>query len=391
MPAASRLLTATRIHDGRSFLPEGSVLEVATDGTILGIHVEGHTGSTEHLEGVLCPGFVNAHCHLELSHMRGVIPEGTGLIPFLQAVTRQRAGFTDEEKATARHEAYVGMLLSGVVAVGDIANTTDTLDLRAIGDMHIHSFVECIGFTESGAVARLAYTEELLGNFEAQLYENKMQRQSIVPHAPYSVSARLFQLISKHQTGSIISIHNQESEAEDEYYRGKIGPVCDLLEGFGIDDSFFVPSGKSSLQSYLPLLSEDHPLILVHNTYSTAEDLAFAQERAVPPFWCLCPGANMYIEGRLPDVPTIASSTQNICMGTDSLASNDQLNLFAELQLLKASFPMLDWEDLLRWASHNGAVALGMEDLVGSFSPGKKPGVVHISSLDARGITRRII
>lgn len=389
MAAESRFITADRIHDGRRFLPQGSVLELAADRSIVAIHEEDYRDIAEHFRGVLCPGFVNAHCHLELSHMLGVIPQGTGLIPFLQAVTRQRAGFSDEQKAAARLEAFRQMGDKGVVAIGDIANTTDTQDLRSSGSIRIHTFVECIGFTEIGAAARLANSAELLDNFRSANVAG--MAESIAPHAPYSVSAGLFRLISGQEPGSIISIHNQECRAEAEYYQSKTGAVRDLLEGFGIDDSFFVPSGKSSLQSYLPLISEDHPLILVHNTYSSKEDIQFAQRRPAAVYWCLCPGANLYIEGRLPDVIMLVATTANICIGTDSLASNSQLDIFAELQLLKAAFPMLSWEELLCWATANGAAALGMQHHVGSFRIGSSPGVVHISSLETDGKARRLI
>jgi cytosine/adenosine deaminase-related metal-dependent hydrolase len=388
---AVRFLTATRIHDGRRFLPEGTALELAEDGAIAAVHNAAAAGSAEQFDGVLAPGFVNVHCHLELSHMRGMIPERTGLVPFLQAVTRQRAGFTDDQKRSARHEAYAELLRNGVVAVGDIANTSDTLDLRAEGNMHVHTFVECIGFTEAGAAARLAYSAEILAHFAGQSSDRALLRQSIVPHAPYSVSPALFHFINAAEEGSALSIHNQESSAEDEYYRGKSGAIRDLLEGFGIDDSFFSPSGKSSLQTYLPWISESHPLILVHNTFCLADDVAFAQRRSIAPFWCLCPGANRYIEGRLPDVPMLRQITDNVCIGTDSLASNKQLSIFAELQLLKAAFPELEWEDLLRWATRNGARALQMDAVVGSFAPGLRPGVVHISSLGADAIVQRIV
>lgn len=384
----NRFLTATRIHDGYQFLPEGSTLEIAQDGRVVGIHTTPQKDA-EHFDGILCPGLVNAHCHLELSHMRGVIPKGTGLIPFLQSVVRQRTGFMDEQKEAARHEAYNELLQNGVVAVGDIANTTDTLDLRALGQMHMHTFIECIGFTDNGAAARLLYSEEIRAPFAAQSSEEVFLRQSIVPHAPYSVSPALFRLINKAEKDSLISIHNQEGKAEDEYYRSKTGDVRNLLEGFAIDDSFFEATGKSSLQSYLPLLDESHALLFVHNTCSSAEDIAFGKQRIQQPYWCLCPNANLYIEGRLPDVVMIAANTDNICIGTDSLASNTQLSVMAELQTLNEAFPQIGWERLLRWATSSGAKALQIEEVAGTFSAGMKPGVLqlHLES----GSVKRIV
>lgn len=374
----NRLFTADLIHDGHQFLSGGSALEVAPDGSIIAVHTGTKEGA-EHFEGVLCPGFVNAHCHLELSHMRDVIPKGTGLIPFLQAVVRQRTGFMDEQKKVARHEAYNELWKNGVVAIGDIANSTDTLDLRVPGHMHMHTFVESIGFTDSGAGARLLYAEEIRASFAAQASDGVILRQSIVPHAPYSVSSALFRLINDVEQDSLISVHNQEGEAEDEYYRSKTGAVRNLLDGFGIDDRFFEATGKSSLQSYLPLLDESHPLLLVHNTCSTAEDIMFAMQRVKQPFWCLCSNANLYIEGRLPDVVMMARLTDNICIGTDSLASNGALSIMAELRVLNEAFPQLGWESLLRWATSGGAKALQMDDVTGSFREGTMPGVLQLS------------
>jgi cytosine/adenosine deaminase-related metal-dependent hydrolase len=386
----TRLLTATRIHDGRRFLPEGTVLEVEENGTIVAVHDEGKEGA-QWFEGILLPGFVNAHCHLELSHMQGMISPGTGLIPFLQQVQFKRGDFTDEQKKVARHEAYAELVRNGVVAVGDIVNTTDTVELRRLGAMHVQTFVECIGFTEAFASARLAYSQEVLDAFRAQPGSVVILRESIVPHAPYSVSSGLFNLINEAEEGSLISIHNQESAAEDEYYLQKTGDVRTLLSGFGIDDGFFEPSGLSSLQTYLPWIGEGHPMLFVHNTFSSAEDVAFAMQRKEESYWCLCPGANLYIEGRVPPVMMLAGATDKICVGTDSLASNTQLSIWAELLLLKEHFPELDWEVLIRWGTANGAAALRMDNVIGSFSQGLRPGVVQLSSLDPGATIKRIM
>ncbi len=380
-----RLLTAPLLHDGHRFLPEGSALELSASGAVVAIHPTAPEVA-EHFEGILCPGFVNAHCHLELSHMRGVIPQHTGLVPFLQSVVRHRNDFSEEEKASARHLAYEQLLHNGVVAVGDIANTADTLDLRRKGDLHVHSFIECIGFSEHNAAARFAASESLWALFAAQKTDASRLSQSIVPHAPYSVSRALFGLINQAQPGAVLSIHNQECAAEDAYYREKTGAFCELMQGFGIDDASFQASGKSSLQTYLPWL-DAHPLILVHNTFTAEEDLLFAQQRRQPCYWCLCPKANLYIEGQLPNLPMLAACTDALCIGTDSLASNTELSVFAELKVLQEAFPETGWERLLRWACEGGAKALGLEKKLGAFRPGMQPGVVQIAP-DFSGVLR---
>src|SRR5690606_18448134 len=130
--------------------------------------------------------------------------------------------------------------------------------------------------------------------------------------------------------------------AEDEYYRQKTGAVKDLLEGFGINDDFFEPSGNSSLQTYTQWLSAGHRMIFVHNTYTTKQDITFAVKKFDHAFWCMCPNANLYLERRLPDIPMFVEEKATICIGTDSLASNHQLSILSELITLKTQFPELE-------------------------------------------------
>jgi cytosine/adenosine deaminase-related metal-dependent hydrolase len=313
--------------------------------------------------------------------MKGVIEENTGLIPFLQQVMVQRNGFTEEQKTEARQNAFEAMLANGVVAVGDITNTTDTQDLRAKGQMHFHSFVESIGFTQTPQ-KQFAYATQVYDAFTAQVANSKRLTQSIVPHAPYSVSDVLFGLIDKHNENSLVSIHNQESRAEDMYYLLKQGGVQDLLHNLGIDDSFFMPSGKSSLQTYLQWMSASHPFIFVHNTYTSLNDIQLAQTLLPDVHWCLCPNANLYIEDTLPQIDLFLQEHSNICIGTDSLSSNHQLCVLSELYTIKQHYPHIEWETLLEWGTYNGAYALRMNDIVGSFAVGTQPGILHITGLD---------
>lgn len=376
------LLTASRIHDGKGWLPVGTVIEVADDGTILALHDSSKQEDAYWHDGILCPGFVNVHCHMELSHMKGAIPEHTGLIPFLQRVTFHRNDFTEEQKATARHAAYNELLQNGIVATGDIANGDETFDLRSLDQMHIHTFVECIGFTEEHAQQRFDFSRGIYDDFAAQQVKEKRLSQSVIPHAPYSLSEPLFRLIDAHNKNALISIHNQETIEETKFYADKSGAVNDLLNGFNIDTSFFRPSGKSSLQTYLEYFSPSHPFIFVHNTYTTKEDIIFAQDKMREVYWCLCPNANKYIEDRLPDMDLLLQEARNICIGTDSLASNHQLCILSELYTIKQQYPGIEWGLLLRWATQSGAMALQMQDRIGSIEVGKQPGILHITGLD---------
>lgn len=385
-------LTSSLIHNGNNFLPEGSVIELNEDGVVVAIHTDLQNDEVETYEGILCPGFINAHCHLELSHLKNKLPKYTGLIPFLQKIPSFRNEFSDEQKSTARKHAYNELIKNGVVAVGDIANVNDTLDVRVLDQLHIHSFIESIGFTETNARQRFEASQSVYQDFLNQTNNSKMLRQSITPHAPYSVSKSLFQLIDQYEKSSLLSIHNQESKAEDEFYQSKKGAVNDLLQGFGIDDSFFIPSGKSSLQTYSEWLSKEHQAIFVHNTFSKKEDIECAMNQFQKTFWCLCPNANLFLENTLPDVNLFLEADAEICIGTDSLASNDELSILAELATLKNNFAHLNWEMLLKWGTINGAKALQMEEKIGSIEVGKQPGIVHLNIENEQApIANRII
>jgi cytosine/adenosine deaminase-related metal-dependent hydrolase len=179
-----------------------------------------------------------------------------------------------------------------------------------------------------------------------------------------------------------ISIHNQETSSEDEFFRSGTGPLAQMLTKLHTarDDSF---AGKpSSLQAYLPLLPRENNILLVHNTYTSEKDIEFALSLHPNLFWVLCPNANLYIENKLPPVEMLRRNHCSICLGTDSLASNNAISLLDELKTLSFFFPEISLHEALTWACHNGARALGMESILGSFEPGKQPGIVLIEYAD---------
>lgn len=379
-------ITASQIHNGQNWLPESTVLEISENGIIQAIHASGiiPEEKIQVFEGVICPGFVNTHCHLELSHFKDKVEEGTGLIPFLQTITKFRNSFSEEEKQVALENAINETKSNGIVAVGDIVNGLDTLKARLSAGLHIHTFVEALGFIPNSAIDRFDYAEKIYQQFlESAKYKNNLElRQSIVPHAPYSNSGKLISLIDEFDSRSILSIHNQETEAENQFFQNKTGSFLDFYQSFPMDISFLSPSGKTSLQTYLPWISNTHPIILVHNTFMTKVDMQFLKAEDRNLFFCLCPNANWYIERRLPPIDLFDQSDCQICIGTDSLASNHGLNILSELQMIKKYFPNISWEKLLRWGTWNGAVALQLENKIGKIEVGKKPGLIHLSGND---------
>lgn len=375
-------ITAPFIHDGNTWLAKGSTISINDDGVIAGI-LSQPTKNTVFYEGIICPCFVNAHCHLELSHMKGLIPEGTGLISFLKQVIYNRNIHSSSEKETAKELAYQTLIENGVIAIGDIANTTDTLSLRQKGDLHFHTFIEAIGFSETNADKSFQFAKQIFDQFNLQIPKaGNIVTQSITPHAPYSVSMPLFKMIQRHSP-NLMSVHNQESTFEDEYFINKTGPIVNFLHELGIDDSFFKPSGLSSIQTYMEHLDVKSTYLFVHNTYTSNNDILYISTYFPNSYWCLCPNANLYIESRLPDLNELILQTDKICIGTDSLASNHKLSVWSELQTIHKYYPSLSWETLIRWATFNGAKALNMQESIGRIQEGNKPGLLQIKDLES--------
>lgn len=398
----NRKFKGTQLFDGYRMRGAEVVLITDETGVIADlIDVVNAGEGIEQVNGVLCPGFINCHCHLELSHLRGIIPEKTGLVDFILTVVNERH-FDDAIILAAIENAEDEMLRNGIVAVGDICNNTLTIPQKEKGRLPYHNFVEVSGFPPGVAEMRFERARTILETFrtscklqaerekgEAASY--KLQGTSLTPHAPYSVSKELFRMIDAFPDNSLLTIHNQETNAENELFSAGTGDFIRLYKKMGIDISFFKPPCKSSLQTFLPYFTKAQTLILVHNVATSADDIKFQKLQTTnhkpQTYFCLCPNANLYITNTLPDLGLFLDQAQQIVLGTDSLASNHQLSIWEEIRTLQDRFPQIDLSTMLTWATINGARALQMDDTLGSFEKGKKPGVVLIEGLDNTHIT----
>jgi cytosine/adenosine deaminase-related metal-dependent hydrolase len=385
-----RKFKADFLFTGRDMLDDTAVLITDDMGKVIQIvHKEEAGENIEMHRGILCPGFINCHCHLELSWLKGMIPEKSGMINFLLLVMSKRNESLPEiREAIKKAEEY--MLEHGIVAVGDICNTTDTLFLTGQSALYFHYFIEVAGFIESQAAARFEQALKIYDQFNEEILLSR-SGISIVPHAPYSVSGKLFELVVHFPQNQLLTIHNQESFAENQFFENGNGDFLDLYKSLGIDVSFHQPTRKSSLQNHLPWFQNHQSVILVHNVATSEADLQRianknfkSQSPASGPqlFWCLCPNANLYINDQLPDIDLLKKYNCMLVIGTDSLASNNQLNILEELKTLQYHFPHLLLPELLQWATMNGAEALKVAHQFGSFTRGTKPGIVLVENVD---------
>lgn len=375
--------SAPQIHDGSRWLAPNSIIVTDIDGNILDILPNGavDAGLVKCFTNIITPGFVNAHCHVELSHLKNAIEPNSGLVPFLLQIPQLRNKFTETERKDAAEAAFLQMYSNGIEAIGDIANGTDTVTLRAASGLHIHTFVETMGVVSESAASRFTWSEQVYQQFRFQSNHNtKLLRQSIVPHAPYSVSPELFKIISTFEPEALLSVHNQESLAETELFEQGSGAMLNLFTALQIPVEAFAPSGISSVKSWVPYIANGRSVILVHNTFMQDSDIQFLKNNYIKPWLCLCPNANIYIEGTLPPVEKFEQEGMGICLGTDSLASNNELSIWSEIQTLHKHFSTIPLETIISWATLNGAKALNMDKVLGSIEKGKKPGLVHIDN-----------
>jgi cytosine/adenosine deaminase-related metal-dependent hydrolase len=334
-------------------------------------------------KGTLVPGLINAHCHLELSHLKDVIPPHTGLIEFLCSVVTKR-GFDpaviQEKIRLAEKEMYE----NGIVAVGDIGNTADTAAVKSNSRIRWQNFTEVLSFTDEKADASVAHYLQVANELKASLQTSSIEhRTSIVPHAPYSISPRTFELINEATAGEVISLHNQEHPAEDDLYKTGQSEYLRLFHIFGIDTSPFPITGKSALRSVLPSFTKGQTIFLVHNTSTPEEDILWAETHAkqngLTLVWCICINANLYIENKVPPIENLIKHGCHIALGTDSYSSNWQLSIAKEMQSIRTHFPSVDPVSILQWATSSGASALRWDDALGHFQKGRKPGIVLLS------------
>lgn len=337
------------------------------------------SGQLETFNGILIPGFINAHCHLELSHLKGKLNTGTGLLPFLEKVVGMRDATAEEIQAAIQQQDR-SMWLNGIQAVGDIGNKPDTFATKAKSNIRYYNFVELFDFLQSHLAQRFTSGTRLV-------FEEASEPKSLVPHAPYSVSPSLFDEINRINSGrAIVSIHNQETPEEEALFQHGTGMFFPFFQHFGFDLSSFQPFGASSIYYSMEHLDPARRTLFVHNTTTTLPDIEAAHRWSPHVYWVACPNANLYIENRLPQFRHFLETNARVTLGTDSLASNWQLSILEEMKTIARYQSYVPFEAILRWATLNGAEALGMESEFGSIEQGKRPGILLLTFDPMKGL-----
>jgi cytosine/adenosine deaminase-related metal-dependent hydrolase len=304
---------------------------------------------------------------------------------FIDQINALRDWASDDVKTELVREWMDKLWKDGVSAVADISNDASSFPVKQSSPIYTRTFLEvfgtepedCEGVMES--VMKLQDTSEEYGIDAAP-----------TPHSCYTMSPQLLSASSAAGLESgFLSYHSQESQEEEDLLISGTGAMAENRRRAGMSTP--PVTGESSLKYFIDRLADVKPaphkghILLVHNVTLKQDDIDAAKKAFENVYWAICPLSNIFIHDALPPVPLMRENGLKICLGTDSLSSNDDLDMMAELVCLHENFSDVPMAELFRWASRNGAEFLGKENVLGSFAEGRRPGIVLVNGLDENG------
>lgn len=361
-------------------------VEYDDDGTVTAVGRCGDISSEKRfLDGAIVPGFVNAHCHVELSHLHGKFRKGTGMAGFIDQINELRDWAGREVKVELVRKWMDKMWADGVSAMADISNDDSSFEVKASHPMYTRTFLEVFGSEPHMCEGVMNEVTELNAAADAAGID-----AAPTPHSCYTMSPQLLSASAAAGLESgFLSYHSQESQEEEDLLMTGTGAMYENRKRSGMSTP--PVTGESSLKYFLDRLAAacpapyDQNILLVHNVCLKQDDIDALKKVMKNPYFAICPLSNIFIHNALPPVELMRKNGLAIAVGTDSLSSNDDLDMVKELACLHEAFPEVPMSEMLEWACLNGARFLGKEDELGSFAPGKRPGIVLVKDIDQDG------
>jgi cytosine/adenosine deaminase-related metal-dependent hydrolase len=335
---------------------------------------QGSIGDERNLGNVaILPGLTNAHTHLELSSLRGLVPPSSSMPAWVRTLFDARR--VAEITTLAIESAVADLERDGTAVVGDIGNTRASLPALTASRLHAVHFRELLGFNVVNADRPV---RTAVGEMEHRDGAGRV-REALAAHAPYSTSPMLFRAIdeaSRAHPVSVRSVHLAESFDEVEFLYTGEGAWRTMLEELDLWLEGWRPPGCRPV-AFLERLGWLGPTTLVAHGVQLDDDELAALARAGCTL-VTCPRSNQWVGVGTPPVSRFAASGVRVAVGTDSLASAPDLNVFAELAELRRLAPEVPAATLLAWATVNGARALGFSD-IGAVTPGSKAALIAVA------------
>lgn len=326
-------------------------------------------------DGVLLPGLVNAHCHLELSHLAGRLRSTGDYVAWVSELVAARTaadGAPPVREAAA--EAIASLVACGTAAVGDVSNALPHLDLLGASPLRSVVFFELLGWDPAAASRVMAAAEARLHEVGGRRpFDNVEVR--LAAHAPHSVSERLLRAFL--EAGEPASIHLAESPHESRFLAQGDPAWSAFLSARGLGHVAFTPPGMSPVR-YLDRVGvlgrKGGALLAAHCVQASAEDCRLLAERGVKV--ALCPRSNARLGVGIAPVPTLLAAGVRLCLGSDSLASAPSLDVLEDARALQHAFPDIAPRVFVEMATAGGAGALDLRDL-GTLAPGKRAALAY--------------
>ena len=364
-------------------IKNGYVEYDAADGRIVAV---GECGpDDEVLSGAIVPGFVNSHCHIELSHLHGKFRKGTGMAGFIDQINALRDWAGADVKARLTQEWMDKMWKDGVSAMSDISNDDSSFKVKSSHKLYTRTFLEVFGSEPEMCEGVMADVTALKAAADAEGID-----AAPTPHSCYTMSPQLLSASSAAGLESgYLSYHSQESQEEEDLLISGSGAMYENRKRSGMSTP--PVTGESSLKYFIDRLAAAKPapydehILLVHNVCLKQDDIDAAKKVMNNVYWAICPLSNIFIHNALPPVPLMRRNGLDITVGTDSLSSNDDLDMVKELVCIRQNFSEIPMNEILVWACLNGARFLSKEKALGSLTPGKTPGIVFVSNVDENG------
>lgn len=339
----------------------------------------------EVLQGAIVPGFVNSHCHIELSHLHGKFRKGTGMAGFIDQINALRDWAGADVKARLTQEWMDKMWNDGVSAMSDISNDDSSFKVKSSHKLYTRTFLEVFGSEPHMCEGVMADVTEL-----KKTADDAGIDAAPTPHSCYTMSPQLLSASAAAGLESgYLSYHSQESQEEEDLLISGSGAMYENRRRSGMSTP--PVTGESSLKYFIDRLADVRPapydehILLVHNVCLGQDDIDVAKKVMNNVYWAICPLSNIFIHNALPPVPLMRKNGLAITVGTDSLSSNDDLDMVKELVCIRQNFPDVPMNEILHWACLNGARFLSKESVLGTLTPGKTPGVVFVTGIDESG------
>ena len=337
-----------------------------------------HAGlAVERVRGVLAPGLVNAHTHLELSALRGQVRGGGGFVPWVENLIGARVELRPDEDTSAIERAVSELDSLGTVAVGEVTNSLSAVSVLAKYGFAGSIFHEVFGVEKKALEKRVAELPRMVEE-HVGAWPTPELVYAPTPHTLYTTHAAVARslLDDARSRGARASIHLAEHPAERRFLEVGDGPVADWYES-----RLKVPRESFNCPHKSPVAFADEMgalaphVVCVHLTDARPQELEVVARRGASVV--LCPRSNLYIEARLPPLLSMRQAGIVAALGTDSLASSPSLDVLAEARALSDRFPTVPACELLRMATWEGARALGRGDL-GRVARSASPGLFAV-------------